>query len=76
MWGSSMDTFVVPELLIAVTSLVEHLLASTEDLKVKAAGCGTGFGFFKETEIEPPCPWLELGRPPLEPRIGTGRREC
>lgn len=40
-----------------------HLLLFTEDLKVKATGCGTGFGFSNK-EIEAPCPQQELGRLP------------
>lgn len=33
-----------------------RLCASTGDLEAKAAGCGTGFGFLKETETEPLVP--------------------
>lgn len=39
--------------LIALTGLAGHrLCAPTGDLEAKAAGCGTGFGFFKETGTE------------------------
>lgn len=45
-----MDTLAALELLIAVTSLVggTSFRTSTEGLKVKATGCGTGFGLFKD----------------------------
>lgn len=45
-----MDTVVALELLIAVTSLVggTSFCTVTEGLKVKATGCGTGFGLFKD----------------------------
>lgn len=50
-----MDTLLASELLIAVTSLIlggggERTAFCTfiEDLKVKAAGCGTGSGLFKD----------------------------
>lgn len=45
-----MDTLVVSELLIAVTSLVGGTSFWTfiEGLKVKATGCGTGFGVLED----------------------------
>lgn len=49
-----MDTLLASELLIAITSLIlgggERTAFCTfiEDLKVKAAGCGTGSGLFKD----------------------------
>lgn len=63
-----MVTLVVLELLIAVISLVGPTSSCTfmQDLNVKATGCGTGFGLFRDNRVGVPCPWLELRRPTLE----------